>query len=289
MSLRLPDPADFEVCRVLQQRHGTSYALATRFFPKEKRLATEALYAFFRIPDDLVDVANATDPEAAKHSLEQFELAWREAIDTGDSSDPILRCVAWAFRRFSIPVEYGEDFLAAMKQDTVVDRYETYEDLRGYMYGSAVVVGLMMCYVIGFSDKKALVHAAALGEAMQLTNFLRDVGEDWRDRQRIYLPQVDIQAYGLDDQVAYAIEVTPAIRELMQFEIARADALYAYAEPGIDLLSKDGRFAVRAASRLYQNILREIEKNDYDVFYKRARTPGLKKLRLLLDALRPRL
>lgn len=284
MSDPLPSNEDLAVCRALQRRHGTSYALATRFFPLEKRLATEALYAFFRTPDDLVDVTHADDPESAHKALTVFETEWRHALDTGESAHPVLRCAAWAFRRFSIPMEYGEAFMDAMKQDTVMTRYETYADLEGYMYGSAVVVGLMMSYVIGFSGKQALVHAQALGQAMQLTNFLRDVGEDWRDRERIYLPQEDLERFGVTEQeIAYGV-VSDRFTRLLQFEIARADALYAQAEPGIALLSKDGRFAVRAASRLYQNILREIEADHYDVFTKRARTSRLKKIKLLLTA-----
>ncbi len=284
MSSPSPSAADFAVCRALQQRHGTSYALATRFFPAEKRLATEALYAFFRVPDDIVDVSEAHDASAAKRRLEQFEADWRHAIDTSESPDPVLRCTAWAFRHFSIPMEYGEAFMEAMKQDTEIDRYATYADLEGYMYGSAVVVGLMMSYVIGFSDKQALVHAQALGQAMQLTNFLRDVGEDWRDRQRIYLPKEDLERFGVTEQEIADGILSDRFKRLLQFEIARADTLYAQAEPGIALLSKDGRFAVRAASRLYQNILREIEANHYDVFTKRARTSRLKKIKLLVTA-----
>lgn len=283
--MALPHPQDFAACRALQRRHGTSYALATRFFPQEKRLATEALYAFFRVPDDIVDVSRATDADAARRDLERFEHAWRDAIDTGTSNDPILRCTAWVFRRFAIPYEYGEAFLEAMKQDTIVDRYQTYEDLRQYMYGSATVVGLMMCYVIGFSDKRALVHAQALGEAMQLTNFLRDVGEDWRERQRIYLPLEDLQRFRVKEEEIVHGSLSERMVALLRYEIERADALYQQAEPGIALLSRDGRFAVRAASRLYQAILREIERNSYHVFTKRARTSALTKARLLLSCL----
>ncbi len=285
MNSPLPNAADFAVCRALQRKHGTSYALATRFFPKEKRLATEALYAFFRVPDDIVDVNDAHDSSGAKQKLEAFEKAWQQAIDSGDSPDPVLRCTAWTFRYFGIPIEYGEAFLEAMKQDTIVDRYSTYADLEGYMYGSAVVVGLMMSHVIGFSEKRALIHAQALGEAMQLTNFLRDVGEDWRERKRIYLPLEDLAQFEVTEAELIAGKVTDRVKAFLQFEIKRADALYAQAEPGIELLSADGRFAVRAASRLYQAILREIERNDYDVFTKRAQTSGFTKARLLLSCL----
>jgi phytoene synthase len=284
MTAPVPSAQDFAACRALQKKHGASYALATKFFPREKRLATEALYAFFRIPDDLVDVTYGKDKQTGMKALEGFTHAWREAMDSGTSTDPILRCTAWAFRHFSIPMEYGEAFLEAMKQDTHIERYETYEDLRQYMYGSAVVVGLMMSYVVGFSGKKALVHAQALGEAMQLTNFLRDIGEDWRERQRIYLPLEDLKQFNVTEkEVAQGVQ-SEQMKDLLRFEIKRADALYAAAEPGITLLSKDGQFAVRAASRLYQNILREIERNDYDVFTKRARTSKMKKLQLLLSA-----
>jgi phytoene synthase len=119
---------------------------------------------------------------------------------------------------------------------------------------------------------------------MQLTNFLRDIGEDWRERQRIYLPQEDLKRFSVTLETIQQGESSSNMIDLLRFEIQRADTLYAQAEPGIALLSKDGRFAVRTASRLYQAILRKIEQNGYDVFSKRARTSRLEKARLLLQA-----
>jgi phytoene synthase len=153
------------------------------------------------------------------------------------------------------------------------------------MYGSAAAVGLMMSHVIGFAGPEALPRAVALGEAMQLTNFIRDVGEDVRERGRIYLPLEDLAQFGVREEDIIAQRMTPQMTELLRFETARARALYAQAEPGVAMLDRRGRFAVRAASRLYAAILDEVERNGHDVFSRRARTTTFRKLRIVLAAL----
>lgn len=276
---------DLERCREIAELHGTSYYAATRFFPRKKREATWVLYAFFRLPDEYVDrPEGAEDPS---DRLMAFRAAWQQAYvgnlpsdDTLQSS--VLRAAASVFHAYAIPPEFAEAFLDAMIQDTWKDRYETYVELEGYMYGSAAVVGLMMTHVIGFTDPKALVHARQLGEAMQLTNFLRDVGEDMRERGRIYLPQEDLTRFGVTETTVKEGRVSDAWKQLLAFETARARALYRSANEGISLLSPDGRFAVCAAGTLYAAILRKIEQNHSDVFTKRARTTVFEKGTLLL-------
>jgi phytoene synthase len=188
------------------------------------------------------------------------------------------------FDQYEIPFEYSEAFLAAMAQDLMQSRYATYEDLRTYMYGSAAAVGLMMSYIIGFEDG-ALPHAIALGEAMQMTNFLRDIREDYDERGRIYLPQEDLARFGITEQDIATHTVSEKWKELMRFEIALTRALFKEGNAGIPLLHKDGRRAVLAASRVYEAILTEIEKQDYDVFTQRAQVSPLKKTLLILQTL----
>jgi phytoene synthase len=168
-----------------------------------------------------------------------------------------------------------------MIQDITVSRYATYAELEEYMYGSAAVVGIMMSYVIGFKDEGTLERAKALGEAMQLTNFLRDIQEDYRDRGRIYVPLEDLARFGVSEDDFREQKMSPEFIELMRFEIDRARKLYAYAEPGIAELAPSGRFAIRLASRVYAAILIKIEQAGYNVFLGRVKTTKFEKLTLL--------
>lgn len=274
----------FEACRKIHKKHGKSYYFATRFFPREKRLATFALYAFFRIPDEMVDGQSDKASAQVREELMRWQADWRRVYEGEETTEPILRAAAWVFHAYQIPFEYSESFFAAMIQDTEKASYATYQELEAYMYGSAAVVGLMMTHVIGFQNPQALVYARQLGEAMQLTNFLRDIREDWDERRRVYLPQDELEAFGLSGEVVTSQHPSHAFVEFMRFQIARADGLYTAAEPGIALLSKDGQFAVCAASRLYQGILRKIEEKEYNIFLGRVRTSKWEKFCLAIDA-----
>jgi phytoene synthase len=161
-----------------------------------------------------------------------------------------------------------------MAMDLTVTGYETWDDLCGYMDGSAAVIGEMMLPILDGRDPRALSPARDLGLAFQLTNFLRDVGEDL-DRGRVYLPAEDLRRFGAD---VTARRVTPAWRELMRFEIDRARQLYASADVGIALLPPWSARAIRTARVLYARILDEIEAQDHDVFSRRARVPTMRKL-----------
>jgi phytoene synthase len=193
----------------------------------------------------------------------------------------VLAAWADAARRHAVPVAYMEDFLAAMAMDLTVREYATFAHLERYMWGSASVVGLMMCHVVGASDPRAVPHAASLGLAMQLTNFLRDVGEDWRVRGRIYLPLEDLHRYGVAATDIAEARVTDRFRELMRFEIDRARTLYADADMGMEYLPPEARLPIRLARLLYARILDKIEQNDFDVFTRRAQVPTWEKLLVL--------
>lgn len=273
--------SDYHYCKAIQRRRGANYFAATRFFPRDMRFGTWALYAFFRVPDDIVD-EKAVSREDALTQLEQFETDWKLAIETRTSDSPVLRAALDAHLHFHIPFSYSQDFLKAMKQDTSKDRYKDYEELREYMYGSAAVVGLMMSYVIGFSSEKALPYAEDLGYAMQLTNFLRDIREDIEDRNRVYLPAVDLEAFQVSESDIMHGNRTPEFIDLMKFQIKRARALYRRSERGIPMLHARGRFAVRGALRIYEAILDEIEACEYDVFSNRITFSTSKKVRLAI-------
>jgi 15-cis-phytoene synthase len=156
-------------------------------------------------------------------------------------------------------------------------RYQTFEELATYSYGVASTVGLMSMYIVGFKGREAIPHAIKLGVALQLTNILRDVGEDYRNG-RVYLPREDLLTHGISETDIAAGKVTPRWRQLMQFQIDRARKLYDESWQGINHLSRDGQLAIGAAAIFYRGLLDQIEKNDYDVFTKRASLSAWEKL-----------
>lgn len=265
----------------ITKQFGTSYYFATRFLPSDLREATYALYSFFRIPDEIVDNSKYDKTEDILIELEDWEKMWYKSYEGEITIYPILNLTAQVFKKYNITYQYSLDFLKAMKQDIYTTKYNTYQDLQEYMYGSAAVVGLMMSYVIGFNNKKALDYAPYLGEAMQLTNFIRDVGEDYRERGRIYLPQEDMHKYNVLELDIKSGTVSNDFIKLIKFEIKRARNLYRKSDKGIKYLNKRGRFAVIMASRMYEAILDKVEQNNYDVLTKRAITSKREKIYIL--------
>jgi phytoene synthase len=265
----------------ITKQFGTSYYFATRFLPVDLREATYALYSFFRIPDEIVDNSIHEKEDYILAELEDWEEMWYKAYKGETTIYPILNLTNQVFRKYNIPYQYSLDFLKAMKQDVYTTRYDTYKDLQNYMHGSASVVGLMMSYVIGFNNEKALDYAPYLGEAMQLTNFIRDIGEDYKERGRIYLPQEDMNKYSVKEIDIKDNKVTDNFIELIKFEIKRARSLYRKSDKGIKYLNKRGRFAVIMASRMYEAILDKVEQNNYNVLTRRARTSKREKIYIL--------
>ena len=279
--MNLPAEEDIQHCRELTKRFATNYYLATRFFPMEMRRATWILYAFVRVPDEFVDTDHSRDLSVAREQLQHWKDAWRVAYATGTSEDPVLRSTAWLFKHYSIPFAYSESFLSAMLMDTEKARYATFAELDAYMEGSAQAVGLMMSHVIGFQPG-ALEYARALGDAFQLTNFLRDIREDYELRDRIYMPQDELARFGLSDEDIKNHVVDDRWRNFMRFQIERAREYYRQADRGIPMLHQAGQRAVRISRHLYASILTRIEENGYNVYAKRASTPMWKKLLIAL-------
>lgn len=271
--------ADLELCRRIHKKFGTTYYYATQRFPERIRRRVNAIYAFVRIADEWVDNPNGLSLETQRANLED----WRSQMVRGLAGE---RPEHWAMRAFcdtmlecQIPVEEAHCFLDAMIQDIDCAEYETYEDLRDYMRGSASAIGIMMCYAMDApTDEDTILRAKALGEAMQLTNFIRDVGEDIRDRRRIYLPLEDLRRFGVSaDDIRKGV-VTPEFESLLKFEIERARELYRFSDPGTYRLPRRMRKAVLVSRILYSEILGRVEANGYDVFTKRARTSRWQKL-----------
>ncbi len=275
----------YEFCRKVEKNHSRTYYFSTQLFPSGVRHHVHALYAFTRFADEIVDLSGDVSPEARLFSLEAFEMEAVAAMLGEEVESPILRAFANTARGCGIESGHVKSFMRSMKMDTCILRYPTYGDLEEYMYGSAAVVGIMMCRVMGARQEEALPHAEALGEAMQLTNFLRDIREDW-ERGRVYLPLEDLQRFGYSEADLGSGRVNEAFVELMRFEIERARMLYLIADQGMHHIPRRCRYPVVVARELYAAILDRIEALGYDVFSGRAETTFAEKVRVAACAIR---
>lgn len=266
-------------CETLTAVHSRSFHMASRLLPPEKRRAVRALYAFCRVTDDIVDESNRDDRNMTTAALN----AWRQRALSSHppvGSDPVV--VAWTDTRarYQVPVTYAEQLINGVAQDLHYTRYPTFSALSAYCYGVASTVGLMSMCIIGFDGHHAIPYAVKLGVALQMTNILRDVREDW-ENGRLYLPQEELEAFGLDESDVAAGQVNERWRAFMRFQIDRNRQLYAEAWPGIALLDGDGRFSIAAAADLYRGILDDIENHDYNVFARRSFVSKWGKIRRL--------
>jgi phytoene synthase len=269
-------------CKRLNKLHGTTYYWSTYALPRVKRHHVHALYGFCRYADEIVDDPAFGTTDEREAALTEFRDRFFVDLDKGESDDLVLKAVIHTIRAFRIDPDLFTRFLRSMAMDLTVTTYETYADLQGYMDGSASVIGEMMLPILEPRSDAAQAPARALGEAFQLTNFLRDVAEDL-DRGRVYLPQEDLRRFGADPTTR---RVDPAWIALMTFEIERARALYEQADFGVDLLPPGSARCIRSARVLYARILDVIEANGYDVFTQRARVPAWQKAVVVAKALR---
>jgi len=240
-----------------------------------------ALYGFCRYADDIVDVA-PLDPRSRVEALSGFVDRFFADLDRGWSTDPILEATIETARRYALPREHFERFLRSMAMDLEIASYETLDDLLGYMDGSAAVIGEMMLPILGPSSDRAIGPARALGNAFQMTNFLRDVAEDL-DRGRTYLPLEDVRRFGAESALRDRL-ATPELKDLMAFEIARTRRWYEESLEGDRYLSGSSLRCIRVARWLYAQILTEIENADYDIFKARVVVSNAKRVFALTRA-----
>jgi 15-cis-phytoene synthase len=283
----ITDPAlrkSYAECKRLNAQHGKTYYLATLLLPPAKRPFVHALYGFARYADEIVDDLSSTlsDEEKAK-ALKNWGDQVLADIKTGKSHDHIGAALVDTVNRFEIPLSYFESFLKSMTMDLTITEYHTYEDLLEYVYGSAAVIGLQMVPILGVLNPDAYAAAEKLGIAFQLANFIRDVGEDL-ERGRVYLPITELQVSGVTRQMLEDRVLTPQIKAALQFQIARVRQLQKEATPGIAMLSPESRACIEAASELYCGIVDEVEKINYEIFAKRAKTSTWRRIKVALPA-----
>lgn len=276
--------AGYAACARLTRDFGTTYYWGAVLLPPEQRRQVYAVYALCRLADDIVDAEGATlgDVTATRARLAAFRRRFDNAV-AGHPDDPTMAAIADTVQACQIETECFDRFFDAMAMDLDTTSYDTFDDLCGYMEGSAAVIGEMMLPVLRPTSEAAVEPARALGFAFQLTNFLRDVGEDL-DRGRVYLPQADLRRFGVDPA---ARMVDDPWRALMRFEIARNRELYARADAGIPHLPPRSARCVATARRLYSQILDRIEAADYDVFSARVRVPTWRKAATAVAMLGP--
>ncbi len=264
-------------CEKVTRDHSKSFYFASSFLPEEKRRAIRALYAFCRYSDDIVD-----EPECDfGYSFETWVRAVQDhsSIDHSSINHPVLAAWHDTYHRYELPTQVVNDLLAGMRMDLSISRYATFDELWLYCYRVASTVGLLSMHIIGY-EPGADEYAIKLGVALQLTNILRDVGEDAR-RNRIYLPLDELADFGLSEQDILHGRLDERYKALIEYQITRAEKFYREAQPGIGMLHRTGQLAVAAAAEVYRGILPVIQSNDYDNHTRRAFVPNWKKLLML--------
>ena len=270
------DSTQLAESKSIHRETGKTFYYATRLLPERVRHPTYVLYAFFRVADEVVDNPEGSSPTERHERLLEIREA---ALGREPTDEPVLAAFSELRERHGIPDEEVETFIDAMRTDIEKSRYETYDELEAYMRGSAAAVGVMMTIIMKTGDDdSALPKARRLGEAFQLTNFLRDVGEDIADRDRIYLPRETLDAYGADPADIRNRRFTEEIGTAIEHEMRRAEGLYREGVSGIKYLPMDCQLPVLTAAVLYADHHRLIRDREYDTV---TATPAIGTLRKL--------
>ncbi|MCC6705820.1 MAG: phytoene/squalene synthase family protein [Thermomicrobiales bacterium] len=264
--------AEAALCREIARSKGRSFYLASFCLAPDQRRAIHAVYAYCRVADDIVDLADRDSRDAAERKLD----AWRDQLH--EPVDPVARAFARARAAYGIPLEPALALIEGVRGDLSPESFFGWPELRRYCHKVAGTVGLLTAPVLGCRDPRALPRADELGIAMQLTNIVRDVAED-AAAGRVYLPFAEMRAFGCDPEALLQGRPTGDFAGLVALQVDRARGLYRSALRGVPALDRNGQLATLAAARLYGEILGEIERANYDVFRGRTRVSGPRKLR----------
>lgn len=268
--------SSYETCRRLARRSAKNFYYSFLVLPRAKRRAMCALYAFSRQTDDLSDNRQTVDERRAALA------SWRNSLDQalhGVFDSPVFPALADTVERYQLPPRYLHELIDGVEMDLDRSEYETFEELSGYCYKVASVVGLCCVHIWGYTDERAFEPALKCGIALQLTNILRDLKED-AAHGRIYLPQEDLRRFGYTADDLRRGVIDRRFRELMRFEVDRAERFYAEAAELNRWLSPEGRAVFGAMTHIYRGLLDEIKRADGDVFRRRIRLTTWRKLRI---------
>jgi phytoene synthase len=268
---------DYRFAEESIRKGSKTFHFASRFMSRERKNSFYAIYAFCRHTDNLID-DNEGKPQLQKMLIRDWKKRFLEAYAQGFSSDPILNPFVHIMKKHSIPLRYALDLIKGVSMDISKKDYSTFGELRIYCYRVASVVGIMLMHVLGIKDlKKAKRYATKLGIAMQLTNILRDVGEDAR-MGRVYFPKDELRRFGLSIGDILTFHKTAPLIAFLKFQIARARRYYEEALNGLAMIHKEVRLVIALAYTLYSEILSVIEENEYEVFGKRAYVNTFRKI-----------
>lgn len=284
-SERMTLTQSYAFCERLARREAGNFYHAFRLLPRDRRLGMCALYGYMRIADDIVDGPGTTETRAARLTAYRHDLLW--ALN-GKYRQRLHAALHDTVQRYHIPRQYLKDVLDGVAMDLAPVAYGTFDELYRYCYRVASAVGLACIHVWGFADERAKKYAENAGIALQLTNILRDLGED-AGHGRIYLPREDLERFGYTPEQLRRGERDERFRALMRFEVERARRYYDEALPLVPLLAAHGRAVFLVMLRTYRGLLDAIEERDYDVFTSRVRLSTWRKLGLVLRALPVRL
>jgi phytoene synthase len=282
----IASPEDYAACRQIMRAASKNYSFASNFIPAEKLHHVEALYALLRVGDDRVDVSH-DGFESPLAAIEDWERTYWRAFEAGDSPSPVMRAYLNTAIERRIPKDTMTAYFKAMKDDLTITRFPTFDDLMYYMEGSAIPVGRGMTYILGtrppYTLDDALPGADRLSVAMQLSNFWRDIGQDFENIDRVYLPQEDMARFEVTEEDLAARRINRNFIQLLEFEFERTEGYYAHAQDSVKMLAA-GRWGIMSSLEIYRAILSGIRRNRYDVFTRRARTNKLQKLGLVTKA-----
>ena len=276
----------YRACASIARREAKNFYWSFLLLPPERRRAMCALYAFMRETDDLVDAPGPPGPRRA--ALDRWRSDLLDALGGGPTSSTILPALADTVGRRSVPTRYLLDVIDGVAMDLEPRPFATSEDLRTYCYRVASAVGLCCIHIWGYHSEggRAESMAVAVGQALQLTNILRDVGEDARNG-RVYLPMEDLERFGVEPEELGAdrLESSGRVRRLLEFEAARAEEFYRAGAGLVGLVEPIGRPVLRTIVRIYRALLTKIEARGFDVFSKRVSVPTWRKATIAIGAL----
>jgi phytoene synthase len=278
-----PLPESYLYCQSLARRAGRNFYFSFLTLPRAMFRDMCVLYAFMRHTDDLVDDPG-TSIDERRCRLEEWRGQLNSALNGGPACGRILPALADVVTRHRVPDEHLREVISGVESDLTPRQFETFDDLAHYCYQVAGAVGLCCIHVWSFDDERASACAVHCGLALQLTNILRDLGEDAR-LGRIYLPRSDLRQFGYTESDLQRHVRNDAFRALMRFEIARARQYYERGTELHDYLPRPGRRILSAMLRIYGGLLDEIERRDYDVFSRRAQLSTVRKLAITVRSL----
>jgi phytoene synthase len=284
-----PDPILREYyrhCRRIHRRRDPTYYWATRRLPGEVRPAVHAVYAFVRVTDEIVDgPRRPRDPAARRAALDRWELMLGDALrGAGGPAHPVVAALADAGYRHRLPLGELGLYFDSMRKDAEPVRVQTWNELERYMQGSAGSVGRILAALLGVPAERR-DEFASLALAFQLTNFVRDVREDW-DLDRVYLPAEDLQHFGVSVDQIERRELTPGFRRLVALEVERARSLFRASAPAADVVAPGVRRGMRLARGVYLGVLDRTERLDFDVLRRRPSLPPWELAEAVAGALR---